>query len=144
MSCSLGVVLRWRIRLAALPEDWHKFSETVKERAFDAGGAVPKVADKRVSFYKGLFQETLPSFLKDYSGERSLIIHIDCDLYSASLYVLTQIDQIAKPGTIIIFDEFPDLLHEFRALEDYCAAYMRNYDVLGSTHNDVQIAIQML
>src|SRR5262249_40332260 len=105
-----------------LPEDWHKFSKTVKERAFDVGGAVPKVADKRISFYKGLFQETLPSFLKDYSGGRSLVIHNDCDLYSASLYVLTQIDQIAKPGTIIIFDEFPSLLHEFRALEDYCAA----------------------
>jgi len=65
-------------------------------------------------------------------------------LYSASLYVLTQIYRIAKLGTIIIFDEFPSLLHEFRALDDYCAAYMRNYGVLDSTQYDIQIAIQML
>lgn len=126
-----------------LPEPWQKFSDVVKEKAFDAGGVVPSVADTRVSFYKGLFQETLPGFLRSYSAERPLVIHIDCDLYSASLYVLTQIDQIAKPGTVLIFDEFPSLLHEFRALEDYCSAYMRSYEIVGATQQNVQIAIRM-
>jgi Macrocin-O-methyltransferase (TylF) len=127
-----------------LPSEWDKFTQTVKKGAFDAGGAIPHVADQRVSFRKGLFQETLPPFLEQYRGGKSLVIHIDCDLYSSSLYALTKIDHIVKPGTIIIFDEFTGLLHEFRALEDYCAAYMREYEVIGSTPHDVQIAIRMM
>jgi methyltransferase family protein len=126
-----------------LPQPWQKFSKVVAEKAWDAGGAIPNVADNRVSFYKGLFQKILPDFLRSYRAERPLVIHIDCDLYSASLYVLTQIDSIAKPGTVIIFDEFASLLHEFRALEDYCCAYMRNYEVVGATQHDVQIAVRM-
>ena len=77
------------------------------------GGAIPKVADKRVAFYQGLFQETLPPFLKDYSGDRPLVIHNDCDLDSSTLYVLTRTEQITKPGTIIIFDEFTSLCTNF-------------------------------
>ena len=127
-----------------LPEDWHKFSKTIQARAFDMGGQVPTVADQRVSFYKGLFQETLPTFLNAYLSNRAMVIHFDCDLYSASLYVLTQVDKIAKSGTLIIFDEFTSLLHEFRALEDYCSAYMRSYKVVAATKDDVQIAIQMI
>lgn len=126
-----------------LPERWQKFSDVIEEKAFDAGGVVPSFTDTRVTFYKGLFQETLPGFLRDYRAVRPLVIHIDCDLYSASLYALTQIDSIAKPGTVLIFDEFPSLLHEFRALEDYCSAYMRSYEVVGTTQHNVQIAIRM-
>lgn len=127
-----------------LPETWNKFSTTVSKNAFDTGGAIPQVKDKRISFYKGLFQETLNSFLKDFSNERPLVVHIDCDLYSAALFVMTQLDKVAKPGTIIIFDEFTSLLHEFRALEDYCQAYLRDYSVLGSTQSEIQVAIKML
>jgi len=126
------------------PEAWQKFSGTVKEGTFDAGGALPRIADGRVSFYKGLFRETLAPFLKDYRGGRTAVVHNDCDLYSATLYVLTQVDRIAKHGTIIIFDEFTSLLDEFRALEDYCAAYRRNYEVVASTPHNIQIAIRLL
>lgn len=127
-----------------LPEAWHKFSAVVEEKAFDAGGQLPPISDTRVTFLKGLFQETLPPFVSQFQPGRPLVLHLDCDLYSASLYVLTQTNGIAKPGTIIIFDEFPSLLHEFRALEDYCAAYLRKYEVVGATQNAVQVAIRML
>jgi len=26
-------------------------------------------------------------------------------------------------------------MHEYRALDDYCSAYMRNYEVIASTEN---------
>jgi hypothetical protein len=44
----------------------------------------------------------------------------------------------------VIFDEFTCLLHEFRALEDYSAAYMRKYEVLCATGDNIQIAVQMM
>ena len=127
-----------------LPEDWHKFSTIVRERTFDLGGVMPAFDDERISLFKGLFQETLPPFLSNYASEQSLVIHIDSDLYSAALYVLTRMDSVIKPGTIIIFDEFTSLLHEFRALEDYTAAYRRRYEVLASTNNEIQVGIRML
>ena len=72
------------------------------------------------------------------------MIHNDSDLYSATLYVLTRANDIILPGTIIIFDEFYSVMHEFRALEDYCSSYMRSYDVLAATRDHIQVAIRIL
>jgi O-methyltransferase len=130
-----------------LPETWDSFTETMKCGHFDAGGAVPNIDDRRVSFVKGLFQHTLRSFSHGFNPASQLVIHIDADIYSAALYVLTYMNDSIKPGTIIIFDEFSSALHEFRALEDYCAAYLRTYQVLAAVRSGVdyysQIAIQM-
>lgn len=57
--------------------------------------------------------------------------------------MLTRANNIIKPGTIIIFDEFYSVMHEFRALEDYCSAYMRNYSVIAATRNHLEIAIRI-
>jgi hypothetical protein len=35
-------------------------------------------------------------------------------------------------GSIVIFDEFSSVLHEFRAVEDYIDAFRREYEVLGA------------
>lgn len=127
-----------------LPEDWVEFSRTVRSKTFDTGGNFPQTDDKRISFVKGMFQDTLPDFLKEYKAGGQLVIHNDSDLYSSTLYVLTNMNDIIVPGTIIIFDEFYSVMHEYRALEDYCSAYMRDYEVLASTNNQTQIAIRFL
>ena len=84
---------------------------------------------------KGLFQQTLPAFLEEWEPAQQLILHNDSDLYSATLYVLSQANKILGPGAIVIFDEFYGVMHEFRALEDYCSSYMRSYEVIGATHD---------
>ena len=38
-----------------------------------------------------------------------------------------------KKGSIIIFDEFSSVLHEFRAFEDYCSAYNVKFEVSASS-----------
>ncbi|QOJ19922.1 MAG: macrocin O-methyltransferase [Gammaproteobacteria bacterium] len=126
-----------------LPEDWIELTRTVKRSTFDTNGEPPQLHDVRISFVKGLFQDTLPGFLEAYSSKEQLVIHNDSDLYSSTLYMLTRANNIIKPGTIIIFDEFYSVMHEFRALEDYCAAYMRNYSVIAATRNHLEIAIRM-
>lgn len=131
------------------PESWMYFTGKMREKHFDVKGELPDISDKRVSFVRGLFQETVHDFLTSYKRQSELIIHNDSDLYSSTLYVLTKCNEIITPGTIIIFDEFLSVLNEFRALQDYCSSYMRKYEVIGATNvyydkNYVQIAIRML
>jgi hypothetical protein len=127
-----------------LPEDWVEFSRTVKASTFSTAGRVPQISDSRVSFVKGLFQDTLPGFLESYSGPEQWVIHNDSDLYSATLFVLTCGHAYMRPGTIVIFDEFCSEMHEFRAFDDYCAAYRQNFEVIGVTEGYGKVAVRLL
>jgi len=130
-----------------LPESWEVFTQTVEKNMFSMDGNPPAIDDERNSFVKGKFQETLPGFLREFKSDRRLVIHHDADLYTSTLYALCQLDAIAKPGTILIFDEFTSVLHEFRAFEDYCSSFLRDYVVLGATDGPhdyfSQIAVEM-
>ncbi len=131
-----------------LPEKWEFFSQTQEQGHFTTEGVVPDIKDSRVKFIPGLFQDKLPNFLTETPLSNRLVIHLDADIYSATLYVLTKMHDLLKPGTIIVFDEFSSVLHEFRALDDYCAAYRAKYKVLGATVSDreyyVRLAIEIL
>jgi len=127
-----------------LPEPWKKIMFSLDKSTFDTGGEIPRVSDDRVSFFKGLFQTTLPSFVEHYDNEHQLIINNDSDLYSSTLYTLTTAHNIIVPGTIIIFDEFLSMLHEFRALEDYCSSYLREYKILAAANAYSQVAIRIM
>tara|TARA_Y100001958_G_C21182981_1_gene512530 strand:+ start:486 stop:1181 length:696 start_codon:yes stop_codon:yes gene_type:complete len=126
-----------------LPESWGNNIYGLDKNTFDTKGKMPKMNDKRVSFIKGLFQNTLPKFMKTFKNRNHLIIHNDSDLYSSTLFTLTNSNEILTPGTIIIFDEFMSILHEFRALEDYCSSYMRKYKVVAAANLYSQIVIIM-
>ena len=121
-----------------LPETWHKGRP---KGTFSRGGKPTQISDSRLEFVVGLFQDTLASFLEKTVLKHRLVIHNDCDLYSATLYTLSQLDSIAQPGTIIIFDEFWDASHEFRALMDYSAAYGRKFKTIAATNRFAQAAI---
>ncbi|WP_460219687.1 TylF/MycF/NovP-related O-methyltransferase [Psychroserpens sp. MEBiC05023] len=118
---------------SGLPESWDNFTGGLKKGFFDTKGETPNIDDTRVSFYKGLFQDTLPGFLESYDSNNVLIVNIDADLYSSTLFVLTQMHKHLKKGSIIIFDEFSSVLHEFRAFEDYCLAYDVKFEVIASS-----------
>jgi O-methyltransferase len=124
-----------------LPEDWH---EGRPKGTFARGGRPPEIVDPRLKFVVGWFQETLPQFLVDYKPQTRVVVHNDSDLYSATLYTLTRLDSIAAAGTIIIFDEFYDARHEFRALMDYAAAYQRKFRVVAATRWFEQVAIVLV
>lgn len=131
-----------------LPEKWELFTHKLEKNTFNTFGNVPEIADDRVFFVKGLYQETLVEFLEKQSLSGQLVIHNDADLYSSTLYVLTCYHSLLVPGTILIFDEFSTVLSEFSALEDYCNSYLREYEVLGATKSPsnyyLQVAIRML
>jgi hypothetical protein len=99
----------------------------MEKGVFSTQGQTPKLNDARVTFVKGWFQDTLPGFCREFTpraGNR-LVIHLDADLYSSTLYVLSLLDPFITPGTILLFDEFDSVEHEFRAALDYCSAFRR-------------------
>lgn len=124
-----------------LPEDWHSGR---KKGAFSTGGKQPEIADARVSFIAGWFQNSLRTFVASYRRQRQLVIHVDCDVYSSTLYCLTMLDPLMTPGTLIVLDDFFDALHVYRALSDYCSAYLREYKIIARTHELGQVAIVMV
>lgn len=123
-----------------LPENW---SSSYPRGHFDTGGRTPATDDPRVRFVKGLFQDTLPTFLADFAPRNRLVVHNDSDLYSSTLFCLTALDRVLTPGTIVIFDEFGDVMHEFRALHDYVASYRRRFKVLCSHDDFFTMAVEI-
>jgi hypothetical protein len=124
-----------------LPEDW---MEGRKAGHFNVEGKPPQIDDPRVRFVPGLFQHTLPGFLESFRIEHPLVVHIDCDLYSGTLYCLATLDRVMPAGTIVMFDEFYDLLHEYAGFRDYCTAFMREWRAVAYRDSYVQAAVQLL
>ena len=125
---------------SGLPEDWGPF----KKGEMNNNNIPPEIEDNRHAFYQGLFQQTLIPFLKNYNSRSRKVIHLDADLYSATLYVLTTIHPYLKSGDILFFDEFNVPMHEFKAFKDWSEAFYVEYEVLGSVNNFYQTAIMIL
>ena len=116
-----------------LPEEWvTSFNDHTQKGTFSTDGELPNINDGRVELVQGLFQQSLPKFLKTFNRKNRLVIHLDADLYSSTLYVLTKMDEFLVKDTILIFDEFASLGHEFRAFMDYCSAYNREYETIAA------------
>lgn len=123
-----------------LPEDWNVF----KAGDMSMGGKFPEITDARGTFIKGLFQDTLPGFLKTFQNDRRKIIHLDADLYTSTLYVLTMLHPFLNKGDILFFDEFAVPQHEFLAFKNYSDAYRLSYEVIGSMNNYFFVAVKVL
>jgi len=122
-----------------LPEAWGNF----KKGDFSSGNQMPEIEGQRHWFFQGLFQQTLLKFLSTYKAEKRKVIHMDADIYSATLYVLTLITPYLKSGDIIFFDEFNVPMHEFKAFTEWVSSFYIDYEVLGSVNNFYQTAIMI-
>jgi len=116
----------------------------MKKKDYDTKGILPDVEDSRVDFRAGLFQHSLPKFIKEFSFNKRLVLHMDADLYSSTLFVLTALAFNLKKDDILIFDEFGVPTHEFRAFKDFFDSYMIKYEVLGAINNYLQLAIKII
>jgi O-methyltransferase len=124
-----------------LPERWRA---TELEGAFNVHGKIPETSDERCSFVAGLFQETLLPFVHRHDFSQRLVIHLDADLYSSTLFVLTALAPYFKSGDIIFFDNFICSVDEFRAFEDFVKAYRVKYEVLGAVQEYLRVCVKIL
>ncbi|NNF07122.1 MAG: class I SAM-dependent methyltransferase [Candidatus Eisenbacteria bacterium] len=122
-----------------LPEDWGPF----KKGAMSNGNAPPEIDDSRVQFYQGIFQDTLNTFLETYSSTNKKVVHLDADLYTATLFVLTTLSPYLNKGDILLFDEFNVPLHEYKAFQEWVDSFYIRYTVLGEVNNFLQVAIRV-
>lgn len=121
-----------------LPEDWNP---NAPKGTFSRNGIPPEIPDSRIKFHIGWFQDSLPGFLTSYRPVNRVVIHNDSDLYSSTSYTLTMLHRILSPQTIVIFDEFYDVLHEYRALMDYSTAYKKTFKIIAATSHFNQVAV---
>lgn len=119
-----------------LPESWHVYSKG------DMSADIPEIDDKRANFIKGLFQDTFFKFLKSNPPTEGVrkVIHLDADLYSSTLFILTSFAPYLKSGDIIFFDEFNVPNHEYAAWEQFTKSFYVDYDVIGGVNNYYQMA----
>ncbi len=123
-----------------LPEDWGSF----KKGAFSNKSETPLIKDLRGRFLKGLFQQTVPSFLSELDNSRINVLMMDADLWSATLYVLTSFAPFFKKGDIIFFDEFVVPTHEFKAFLDFTQSYYMNLQLVAAANNYYFVAFKVV
>ena len=115
-----------------MPKEWR----FLKKGHYSTSGEIPKTEDKRIKFFKGLFQETLPKFLNNLNEEsknKKVLIHFDCVLHSSTLYTLFALNEF-KNNYYFLFDELGT--DECRAFRNFNMAKMKDYDLyLASKYN---------
>jgi O-methyltransferase len=122
-----------------LPEAWGE----IPKGTFSLEGQVPELSDPRIRLIRGLFQKTLYPFLASYQRAGRVVLHVDCDLYTSTLFCLALMDRFLRRGDIIIFDDFYSLDHEFDAFLDYSRTFYRRLKPLAASTHCAQIAFSI-
>lgn len=127
-----------------LPEDW----TSRMRKGFFARNDYPKVRGN-CDLVVGWFNETLPKFKSDKIKNQPLaLLHVDCDLYSSAVTVLTELTENIVPGTVIIFDEYINYpgwqFDEFRAWQEHVAKNRIKYQYIGRVSRHQKVAVRVL
>lgn len=126
-----------------LPENWRPGFA----KGMFAMPHLPAIAPN-VELVVGYFDRTLPTFCAAHRETVVAFLHIDCDLYSSTQTVLSQLRDRIKPGTIIVFDEYFNYpgwqQHEFKAFQEFCEANGVRYDYIAIVPSHQQAAVRVL
>jgi hypothetical protein len=122
-----------------LPEAFGPWGEGTMAASLDS----LHIHDPRASFYKGLFQDTLVPFLQQYDNRSRKLIHLDADIFSATIFSLSQLYPFLKDGDILLFDEFAVPTHEFMAFKIFTESFYIDYEVIGAANNYVFLAVKI-
>jgi predicted O-methyltransferase YrrM len=125
-----------------LPEDYRPH---VRQGAF-ALDRLPEVDGAELVV--GWFDDTLPGFLDTHPGPVDFL-HVDGDLYSSAVTVLTLVGPRLQPGSIVIFDEFfnyPgwDDSGEFQAWQEYLERTGTTVAYEAYTSNNEQVVVRIV
>lgn len=126
-----------------LPEDWGGHLE--RRGAFSRNRQLPQVP-ANVKLHVGLFDATLPGFLDANSGPVSLL-HIDCDLYSSTKYLLDTAGDRLGTGSIVMFDEYFNYPswrhHEHKAWQEFVSSRNVKYTYIAITAMNGSVAVRI-
>jgi len=121
---------------AGLPEDYRSHVRT-GAFAVDERPVVPGA-----ELVVGWFDDTLKGFLAEHPGPVDFL-HVDGDLYSSAVTVLSLVGPRLRAGSVIVFDEFFNFPgwedHEFRAWQEHLAATGTEVSYEAYTVNNEQV-----
>jgi hypothetical protein len=125
-----------------LPENW----TSRMPKGFFKRNNLPRVRDN-CKLHVGWFDETLPSFKKEIKDQPIQLLHVDCDLYSSTVTILTALRKNIVPGTVIVFDEYFNYpgwqLDEFRAWQEFVAKNAIKYEYIGYVSRHQKVAVRV-
>jgi len=122
-----------------LPETW---TSDRPRGMFSTGGQTPSINDPRVKFFKGWFQQSLPSYVPPKL--EPVILNLDADLYSSTIYVLRSLRSLIRPGTYLYFDEFSSFGHEERAFREFVEETGMKFKLRGGTRGLLHVLFQCI
>jgi hypothetical protein len=120
-----------------LPEEWGGFKKGAM--AFDQKEA----HDNRAEFIRGIFQDSLHPFIESNKAilqNKPKLIHLDADLFSSTIFVLSQLYPYLNKGDILFFDEFNVANHEFLAFKIFTESFYVNLQPIAAVNNFYQTA----
>lgn len=124
-----------------LPEDWCDEKGNLQDEKGKFRCDPPSNLPPNVRLEKGLFQDTLPTFIRCWANTKNEpfgVVHIDCDLYSSTKFVLDHIGPYLDK-TVIAFDEIGPFpagdYHEGRAWREFLKEGKYNATLIGHQHN---------
>ena len=138
-NISLGSSFYGFDTFTGLPEDFGPY----KKGTFNTNNNIPLIKDNRGQFFQGLFQQTLPDFLKTFDNKNRTVIMFDADLYTATLFALTSLAPHLKKDDIIFFDEFVVPTHEFMAYTHFIDSYYFKLELIGAANNYYFVAFKV-
>jgi hypothetical protein len=125
-----------------LPENW----TSRMPKGFFKRNNLPRVRDN-CKLHVGWFDETLPPFKKEIKDQPIQLLHVDCDLYSSTVTILTALRKNIVPGTVIVFDEYFNYpgwqLDEFRAWQEFVAKNAIKYEYIGYVSRHQKVAVRV-
>lgn len=142
-----------------LPENWILTNEELTQKNIKhkkgtfSVNKLPNVKNN-VILHKGFFEESLPIWHKHQPSNFFIsLLHIDCDLYSSSKFVLNFLNLNIKKDTIIVFDDFyrwdnPKLYEfweegEYKALKEWIEMYDREIEIVSRSRYGWQTAVKV-
>ena len=138
LLCNPDSLLHGFDSFEGLPTDW-----IFRRPAgyFSTEGHLPEIRDERVTFIKGWFKDTLPSYVWPETFDR-LVVNMDADLYTSTATALTAVEDHLVPGSFVYFDEFNQRAHEMQAFAELLDRFDMKFVVSGATRDLAHVAFQ--
>ena len=133
-----------------LPESWNARTDFDIPKGFfafkDSRQRPPVLHNVRLVV--GLFQDTLPRFRQEILGNAPIsLLHIDCDIYSSTKTILSELRNNIVEGTIILFDElynYPGYEHhEFKAFQEFLESQNKVAEYIAFNTKWEQVAVRI-
>lgn len=94
-----------------LPVKWRAGYDSGHFQDGDQYERVRKMFPPQVEIYKGWFQDTIGTFLKNHPNQPATLIHHDGDLFVSTAITFSLMNHRIVPGTLLCFDEIMGYPH---------------------------------